>query len=61
MKGKGLIVFAVFAVLAGAGSAIFLSKTIKEKEAIITEKEEKIEGLETEKATLETAKLNLTK
>ncbi len=61
MKGKGLIIFAVFAVLAGAGSAVFLSQIIKEKEAVITEKEEKIKGLETEKATLETAKADLTK
>ena len=61
MKGKGLIIFAVFAVLAGAGSAVFLSQIIKEKETVITEKEEKIKGLETEKATLETAKADLTK
>jgi chromosome segregation ATPase len=60
MKGKGLIIFAVIALLAGAGSAIFLSQTIKEKEDVITKKEEKIKGLQSEKATLETAKADLT-
>ena len=68
MKGKGLIIFAVIALLAGAGSAIFLSQIIKEKKAEITEKkaeitekEEKIKGLESEKKTLVTAKDDLTK
>ena len=59
MKGKGLIIFAGFAIFLGAGTAIYLSQTIKEKEAVIEAHEKKITGLETAKDTLETEKAAL--
>lgn len=54
MKGKGLIIFAGFAIFLGAGTAIKLSQTIKDKEAEIT-------GLESDKASLEKDKESLKK
>ena len=55
MKGKGLIFFAVGAILAGVITAVYLSQTtIKEKEAEIT-------GLESDKASLEKDKASLEK
>ena len=55
MKGKGLIFFAVGAILAGVITAVYLSQTtIKEKEAEIT-------GLESDKASLEKDKASLKK
>ena len=35
MKGKGLIFFAGFAILAGAVATVYLSQKITEKEAVI--------------------------
>ncbi len=63
MKGYGLIIFAVVATLAGAVTAVYLldaQDTISTQAATITEHEVKIEGLKSEKATLETNKADLT-
>ena len=63
MKGYGLIIFAVLATLAGAVTAVYLldaKDTISTQAATITEHEVKIEGLKSEKATLETNKADLT-
>ena len=63
MKGYGLIIFAVLATLAGAVTAVFLigaNETISTQAATITKHEVKIEGLKSEKATLETNKADLT-
>ena len=63
MKGIGLIIFAVVATLAGAVTAVFLldaRETISTQAATITKHEVNIEGLKSEKATLETNKADLT-
>jgi chromosome segregation ATPase len=63
MKGYGLIIFAVIATLAGAVTAVYLldaKETISTQAATITKHEVKIEGLKSEKVTLETAKAELT-
>ena len=59
MKGKGLIIFAVIAIFLGAGTAIYMSQKINEKEAVIEAQVDKITGLESAKATLETEKAAL--
>ena len=59
MKGKGLIYFAGFAILAGAASTIFLSQKITKKEAVIEKHEETITELKSVKSALETDKEDL--
>ena len=54
MKGNGLLIFAVIAVVAGASSAIFLSQTITEKNSEIESKDKKITELTEVKNVLET-------
>ena len=54
MKGKGLIFFAGFAILAGAVSTVYLSQKITEKEEVIT-------GLESDKVSLQKDKESLKK
>ena len=54
MKGNGLLIFAVIAVVAGASSAIFLSQTITEKNLEIETKDKKITELTEVKNVLET-------
>ena len=56
MKGNSTIIVAVAALLVGALLVIQLSKKTK----IITQKEEKIQTLESEKTTLETTQADLT-
>ena len=60
MKGNGLIIFAVLAILMGASTAVYLTQTIKDKEAVIEAHEEKITGLQSAKASLEKDKEDLT-
>ena len=63
MKGNTTIIVAVTALIGGAVLVILLSNantTISEQGDTITQNEKKIKGLETAKATLETAQADLT-
>ena len=60
MKGKGLIFFAGFAILAGAVSTVYLDQKITEKEVVITGLESDKVSLEKDKASLEKDKEDLT-
>ena len=61
MKGKGLIFFAGFAILAGAVSTVYLDQKITEKEVVITGLESDKVSLEKDKASLEKDKESLEK
>ena len=61
MKGNGLLIFAVIAVILGASSVILLTQNINEKNVVIKDKEQQITKLTEEKTTLITKSQNLTK
>ena len=60
MKGNGLLIFAVIAVVLGASSVIILSKTINEKNTTIESKDKEITKLTEEKTSLESESKELT-
>ena len=61
MKGNGLLIFAVIAVVLGASSVILLTQNINEKNITIKDKEQQITKLTAEKSSLVTKSQDLTK
>ena len=59
MKGNGLLIFAVIAVVLGATSVIYLSQTITEKNTTIAEKNTTIESRDKQITELTSEKTNL--
>ncbi|MEC9331188.1 MAG: hypothetical protein VX409_02025 [Verrucomicrobiota bacterium] len=60
MKGNGLLIFAIIAVVSGASSVIYFSQAITKKNTTIESKEKKITELTAAKTTLETKSQELT-
>ena len=60
MKGNGLLIFAVIAVVLGASSVILLTQNINEKNTTIKDKEQQITKLTAEKSSLVTKSQDLT-